>query len=685
MSAPTSTSRPVPWGQRPRRLIGLMLAGLLGLSPIARGGIIRVGTGAGCDASTVQQGVDLAQAQAGPDTIQLADTVFFENVVIDGMISSDLIIIKGSFDGCSNSPGTLTGLFGLSSLPAAVRLVRGAGVVLSDLQVTNPGYTAIRVRSDSELTLENAFVTQSGIGVSVGRGSLVVDASSQITDNHSTFSGAGIRCDPTNPNTASVFVAGLVAGNSTTESGGGIWATDGCQVTLAGAAFWSNVATDGGGAIYLDQGAQLTTIPTSVTNVFRTNSAERGGAIYARDAGTSIDLDDASIHDNQAVRGGGIYTQSAAQATLKGGVEIYSNSATAEGGGVAAYSDSVIALRDGVSVRNNSAADGGGFYLATRSFVSGSASGSQGIEIVDNEADYGGGLYLTGADTEAILFNYHVRSNQARLAGGGVAVRFGAFLEMNRGNSIPCANPPRCSVLSGNVLTQGSDGSALYVDTGASAKLYQTYIEHNRHQVLSAASRVVQTRDSGTTVRLEGIQFWENDATYLMGADDASSMVAGFVTAARNAWTLDANTELPVLGATANNGGTATLASSILVDTRGYSGAITSDCLIVDDDTGLGPTTTVSVGVDPLLTNPDTGDLHLLGGSLAIDYCDAFFFGPDDPLDLDLEARGVDHPTAPLFLGFYDIGMDETLATGGVLFADGFESGDTSAWDGTDP
>ena len=664
-----------------RRLIGLLLAGLLGSSSFANGAIVRVGSGAGCDASTIQKGVDIAQAQPGTDTVQLAAGNFFENVTIDGHISRDLIILEGRYDGCSDTQTGPTGLFGLSTSPPALWVTDGARVIVSDMQISNAGQLALSITlPNTDVTLHNAHITQSGLGVLlVDGGALVVDAQSRITNNHNGQRAAGIACFFVADVPSRILVQGLISGN-TASSGAGIWASDECQVVLAGAALWNNKATDGGGAIYLDRGAQLTTLPASVNNSFRDNTAERGGAIYAKDAGTSVDLDEADIHDNEATRGGGVYAQSGAQATLRRGVEIFDNIATREGGGVAAYSNSVITLQDGVSVQGNSATDhGGGFYLATGARLSGSANGSRGIEIRGNDAAYGGGLYLTGDGTDAFLFNYHVRGNEARVAGGGAAVRFGAFLEMNRGNGIPCAHPPRCSVLSENVLTQGTDGSALYIDRGASAKLYQTYIEQNRHQMPGATSRVVQTRDDGTTLRLEGIQLWANDATYLIGAADSSSIVAGFITAARNAWTLDENTELPVLGAITSGGGSLTLATSILVDTRGYDGSILNDCLIIDDDTGLATSSTVLVGIDPLLASPATGDLHLRGDSPAIDYCNTTVFAPEDPLDLDLEARGVDHPETPLGLGLYDLGMDETLESP-PLFADGFESGNTSAW-----
>ena len=665
------------------RLIGLMFVGLVCSSTLAHGAIVRVGNGEGCDTSSVQQGIDIAMAQPGTDTVQLAEGNFFEAASIDGAISSDVIVIKGGHEGCSDTHNSAaTGLFSPSTSMPALQITGGAAVIISHMQLTNDGGLALALRSpNTDVTLESATIAGSTLGVTVRNGAaLVVDGQSRVINNHSTTGPAGILCGTAAGATPQVFVRGAVIANSAV-SGAGIWAGDGCRVTLAGAQFRSNEATNGGGAIYLEQGAQLTSIDAGVTE-FSHNSAERGGAIYATDATTTVELDKASVHNNQATRGGGIYAQTNALVTIAGGVEIFDNIATREGGGVAAYAGSRIVLRDGVRVYDNSATDhGGGFYLATSADLHGSADGSRGIEIRGNDAAYGGGLYLTGDGTEAFLFNYHVRGNQARFAGGGIAVRFGAFLEMNRGNSIQCANPPRCSVLSENVLTLGTDGSALYIDNGASAKLYQTYIEQNRHQTPAAASRVVQTRGDGTTLRLEGIQMWKNDATYLIGANDSSSIEAGFITAARNFWTLDETTALPVLGGVTGAGGSLTLASSILVDTRGYTGtSIFTDCLIVDDASGLATSMTVQVG-DPLLVAPSSGNLRLRGDSPAIDYCNADFFAPEDPLDLDLDARGVDHPEVPSGLGLYDLGMDETLDSP-PLFADGFESGDTSAWSG---
>lgn len=681
--APGPDSIRLPRPRMPRALVGLTLAAMLGVASSASGAIVRVGSDPGCDASTIQGGVDIAMARPGTDTVEVARGNYIEQVTIDGNISPDLIIVQGGYDGCTGTHvGSATGLFGFEPGGAALEIGGGAGVVIADMQVSKSDGLAMLVTSpDTDVTLQNAEISQSGLGVFVSHGAaLVVDLESRILGNENLTGPAGILCALSDAGTPRIFVQGLVAFN-TSSRGGGIWASSGCQVTLAGAHFRNNVASEGGGAIYLEDGARLTTLEGPIVNVFRDNTAERGGAIYLTDA--SMTLDHAEIHANQASRGGGIYAQVAAEVTLGGSVAIFDNLATRQGGGIAANTVSLITLRDGVTIRDNRATDnGGGVYLASSADLSGAADGSRGIEITGNVAAYGGGLYLTGDGTSAILQNVHVRGNEARFAGGGAAVRFSAFLRMNRGADILCANPPRCSVLSENVLTDGAnggDGSALFVDTGADAQLYQTYIERNRHQIHAAASRVVQARDDGTGLRLEGIQLWANDATALIGADDGAEVEAGFLTAARNAWSLDENTELPVFGAMTSGGGSLTLASSILVDTRGYDGTLVSECLIVDDDSGLTPNPTIAVGVDPRLVDPGIGDLHLRGDSPAIDYCDTTVLAPEDPLDLDLEARGVDHPEFPSILGLYDLGMDETLESP-PIFADGFESGNISAW-----
>ncbi len=68
-----------------------------------------------------------------------------------------------------------------------------------------------------------------------------------------------------------------------------------------------------------------------------------------------------------------------------------------------------------------------------------------------------------------------------------------------------------------------------------------------------------------------------------------------------------------------------------------------------------------------------------------MDYCDTFYYEPTQA-DADFELRGFDRPenangSPGVSGGTFDIGYDEVWP----LFADGFESGTTSAWSSSVP
>ncbi len=76
------------------------------------------------------------------------------------------------------------------------------------------------------------------------------------------------------------------------------------------------------------------------------------------------------------------------------------------------------------------------------------------------------------------------------------------------------------------------------------------------------------------------------------------------------------------------------------------------------------------LAADPLLVDPAAADFHLQAASPAVDAGDPAYVPAAGEVDLDGEPRR-DGPAV-------DVGADE-LGTG-LIFADGFESGDTSAW-----
>ena len=75
-------------------------------------------------------------------------------------------------------------------------------------------------------------------------------------------------------------------------------------------------------------------------------------------------------------------------------------------------------------------------------------------------------------------------------------------------------------------------------------------------------------------------------------------------------------------------------------------------------------------------------DYHLSAGSAPIDICDTLHFAPG--LDIDHQTRGYEDATLPNWYGPYDLGADERVPAS-LLFADGFETGNTSRWSATTP
>ena len=95
----------------------------------------------------------------------------------------------------------------------------------------------------------------------------------------------------------------------------------------------------------------------------------------------------------------------------------------------------------------------------------------------------------------------------------------------------------------------------------------------------------------------------------------------------------------------------------------------------LDTAQGLATNEQSMIGVDPGIAQDSMGVWRLRPDSPLIDSCDAAAFVRVDS-DYELDGRGYDHPLRPNVLGAYDRGADELRP----LFADGFESGTTNAW-----
>lgn len=369
---------------------------------------------------------------------------------------------------------------------------------------------------------------------------------------------------------------------------------------------------------------------------------------------------------------------------------IHDNSATAGGGVVAGSTCDMNILHDSAIVANN-ATLGGGIYASSGAtvLVDGAVASTFATEIADNTAtDQGGGIYATGATTTVLIRNAAVTGNEAGLEGGGIWAGLGAKVTMDRVDG-PCFSPTRCSDLSGNGITQVASfvpGAAVWVESGADVEIYQTIVESNHVSVDSSGGSVLFATGAGSTLTAEGLRLWNNqEADTLFEGLDAAQLVIAFVSASRNFYGGGSVASPVALGTAA----TATLNSSVFYPNAPFLvgvGALTeADCLILSNTTGLPGGATLISTSDPLFTNAIAGNLRPLPSSPAVDYCDTFNYFPQH-FDGDHEARGFElsfnaNGTPGVPGGLYDLGFDEVRP----LFADGFGTGNTSAWSAVVP
>ncbi|REJ74921.1 MAG: hypothetical protein DWQ36_23235 [Acidobacteria bacterium] len=378
-----------------------------------------------------------------------------------------------------------------------------------------------------------------------------------------------------------------------------------------------------------------------------------GGGVYCTGSGSEVFLA-GDLVLNQGARGGGAFLESGCRLYLLDDAFIGANQAV-RGGGVAV--------------------EGGGSLERPISFVN-----DFGVQISGNSAEIdGGGLWVANGGS-AQLWDTWLRGNEAIERGGGIFATGSGSSVIVRRRSTTCFSEPRCSWIEDNQITSDVEdgfGTAVFVDAGADVVVVQTFIEGHAGPPVS---RLLYVAGSGSTLLLEGVQLYANDTQTLFSAEAGASITAAFVSAAGNTW--GGGEPSAAIAAFAST--RIDVRSSALADhgiwNDGPGNTIDLDCVIADSLAGA-TVATASIVADPLFLAPEAGDLRISAASPGVDYCDDSVYAPIAD-DLALNPRGVDTPGVPNQSGTFDLGAYEV---GSLLFADGFESGDVSAWSSTSP
>ncbi len=461
-----------------------------------------------------------------------------------------------------------------------------------------------------------------------------------------------------------------------------------------------------GGRLLRASGAMLLTLEDTQID---TGKAISGGNIHVTNGASMVALAGTEISFGTAdTNGGGIFCSGPGTVALTQGSIVTDNRAETNGGGIYATGCAVNVLAGGPApdggtfgiVNNSAGSDGGGIYGRSGADIRVAGTNGTAAVVGFNFATlFGGGIAIEGQTTVATIWDAEIISNLAFRRGGGLYVADGAELEMDR--TLPvCSRGVLCSALSGNTVADTPAttlAGAIAVETGGRAEIRQTFIAGNGD---GDNARIARVDGAGSTLLIEGSVLFQNDprGTKIVASNGGVVQVA-YTSAWRNT-----SDDLPSQFFAADSNGQIAVYASIIIEgdgtalggggfdrifaPAGTGASYIADCVMAhetDSFPGTADTNRVETDAAAVWVNPASGDPHLRPDTVAIDYCDTTVYAPVDR-DIDDEVRGIDDPSRPNLLGPFDIGADErSVPPVGLIFADGFESTDTSAWSATVP
>jgi hypothetical protein len=416
-------------------------------APVASAGTINVPA----DYPTIQQAIDAA---VNGDVILVASGTYKENVDLKGKSITlqgkgrGKSILDGSKGGpcitaASGEPSS-TVITGFSIKLGTGKLIGtkrwGGGVFIS-------GGASPTINGDTAIGFNSADFG-AGLFIDAGSSPLLQDIliANNVTANKGVGAGLHVLGTPVLDNVR------IAENTATAGAGGGMYLASG-TASITGGEFDKNHSFYGGGLLVkggaptitgnLFEENEVLSAPVNgeagglgivgkatafvSDNVFRFNSANVGGGIYAYDASPTIVVN--LVHDNAAVRNGsGALGFGAGLALGKTGGsvelnEVFYNSGVF-GGGIATRGGTTALLLNNVVDHND--ADSSGSGLGGGLYSKDSSPSVVATTIADNAASKGGGLYVTGKAAPAvdtsILWGNTAASNISFFDGSGLLV-----------------------------------------------------------------------------------------------------------------------------------------------------------------------------------------------------------------------------------------------------------------------
>jgi hypothetical protein len=433
-------------------------------------------------AGSLRDAIDLANATAGDDTIQLTAGLTYNLTLAP---DNDNLNVGGDLDITAAEGLVIEAIGGgnatidASGIPMGDRIfdVRSGAATLTIMNLTLTGGDvparggAIRLVNNATLNVTDSEITgnSAGDGGGIGgiNGNIITITGSTISGNTVDGDGGGVYVNSIsgmNPNPTLTIVDSNISNNTADNDGGGIFAFNNNTLTITNSEISGNTSDSDGGGVFSEDYNTLTITNSEISG--NTASSE-GGGLYAEDNNT-ITITNSQLINNTADYGGGLYADDDNTATITSST-ISGNVALVDDGGGLYFDDYAIVEIIDSTISGNSAADsGGGFHAESGADVTITNSTVSG-----NTASYaGGGIYIQydeGDPSTLTISHSTIAFNSATVAGGGIANDFDSTLNID--NSIVALNTSSNSPDIGNLGMVVSNGFNLIGDnTGVAAE-----------------------------------------------------------------------------------------------------------------------------------------------------------------------------------------------------------------------
>ncbi len=369
---------------------------------------------------------------------------------------------------------------------------------------------AVNLRLASSAFIENISRISSGAVVNGNGGLTAVVTSCSISQNSTSYGGGFANLSGTVSLT--VTDSDLSGNNCVSSNGGVINTSSAINAVINNTQIRQNVVNVSGGVFYTSGSVQLTLSNSNLSQNVARNS--NGGVVYAGSL-TAV-VTSCTISQNTAnASGGALYSQGVTALTLTNG-EIRNNSSSNSNGGFLFAQGNLNVLMDGVRMEQNKANNSGG---AVYSSGIGTLSANNSV-FTQNQVilNGNGGVFYFSAGIDATITSSSVTQNSAPASGAAI---YGGY----QSNRLVVDN----SLFSQNQVKQSGNGGVMYASGPLAATITSTTMSQNTSTSGGAA---IAASSGSTTFVTDNSYYTGNIVT--QGGTGGALYLSGGITSIKN-------------------------------------------------------------------------------------------------------------------------------------------------------